>query len=303
MHDQLFLGWDIGGTKSSAVVVSGAGTIAAKATWPSQAGQGPDAMLARFLEEAAKLNLPEIKAVGVSVGGPLNPETGRIYSPPHLPGWDDYPLKDILEDRLQKPVQVEHDAAACLLAEHIWGNARDMRHAAYLTAGTGCGAALLNNGKILRGPAGQSTEIGHLRFADDGPEVYGKKGSVEAFCSGTGIALLAEEALGRPITVKELAQLAANGDEAARAILLRSAKCMGRVCGWLSDLFAPEVIIVGSLATYLPAWWLEAVREEWKSETLPGHQAHARICASGLQDRLQDLSSVAACVFAAQENL
>ena len=95
--------------------------------------------------------------------------------------------------------------------------------------------------------------------------------------------------------------MAAAGDDAGRAILTRAAQCMGRVCGWLSDLFAPEVIIIGSLATYLPAWWLDAVRGEWESETLPGHRAHARICASGLQDRLQDLSAVAACVLAEQK--
>jgi len=300
LQDQRFLGWDIGGTKSSAVVVSGSGIIAAKATWPSEVERGPEHMLARFLEEARRLSVPGIEAVGVSVGGPLNPETGCIYSPPHLPGWDDYPLKDILEERLLKPVRVEHDAAACLLAEHLWGNARDVRHAAYLTAGTGCGAALLNDGRILRGPNGQTTEIGHLRFSDEGPEVYGKKGSVEAYCSGTGIALLAREVFGRPISVKELAQLSGSGDVVAREVLTNGARCMGRVCSWLSDLFAPEVIVIGSLATYLPAWWLDAVREEWKAETLPAHQAHACISASGLRDRLQDLSAVAACVFAGQ---
>lgn len=241
-------------------------------------------------------------AVGVSIGGPLDPVSGRIFSPPHLPGWDDFPLKELLEKRLRKPVTIEHDAAACLIAEHLWGNARTARHAVYLTAGTGCGAAILQDGRILRGPAGQTTEIGHLRFADDGPDVYGKRGSVEAFCSGTGIALLATNMypvrFPRPVPVRDLAQLAANGDSAAREVLARSARCFGRVCAWLSDLIAPQVIIIGSLATYLPSWWLEAIRAEWMEETLPRHRDSATISASALQDRLQDLSSVAACVLA-----
>ena len=297
-----FLGWDIGGTKSSAVIADSAGSVLSKSTWPSQTELGPDAMLERFLAEAAQLDIADVSGVGVSIGGPLDPVSGRIYSPPHLPGWDDYPLRDLLQERLQKPVSVEHDAAACLIAEHLWGAARSTDHAAYLTAGTGCGAAILHEGRILRGPSGQSTEIGHLRFADDGPEVYGKRGSVEAFCSGTGIALLASEMFPsrfpQPIAVKQLAGLAAAGNDEARAVLLRSARCLGRVCAWLSDLFAPEVIIIGSLATYLPSWWLEALREEWGSETLPRHRAFATIRASVLQDRLQDLSAVASCVFA-----
>lgn len=301
-----YLGWDVGGTKSSAIIVSSEGGVLAKETWPSQSGRGPEAMLQDFLAAVKSLG-PEastVEGVGVSIGGPLDPVSGRIFSPPHLPGWDDYPLRDILQDRLQKSVTVEHDAAACLIAEHLWGNARSTRHAAYLTAGTGCGAAILHEGRILRGPSGQTTEIGHLRFGDDGPEVYGKRGSVEAFCSGTGIALLAREMFParfpQPVTVKELASLAAGGDEAAREVLARSARCFGRVCSWFSDLFAPQVIIIGSLATYLPSWWLDTIRAEWEGETLPGHRAGSVISASALPDRLQDLSSVAACVLAAR---
>lgn len=299
-----YLGWDIGGTKSAALIVGSEGEVLAKQTWPSQAERGPDAMLEDFLSAVGTFggDLSSPVAVGVSIGGPLDPVSGRIFSPPHLPGWDDYPLKDRLEDRLQKPVTVEHDAAACLIAEHLWGNASATRHAAYLTAGTGCGAAILHEGRILRGPAGQTTEIGHLRFADDGPEVYGKRGSVESFCSGTGIALLAQEMFPerfpQPVPVKDLVRLAAEGESPAREVLERSARCFGRVCAWLSDLFAPQVIIIGSLATYLPPWWLDAIRAEWIEEALPRHRDQAAIQASALQDRLQDLSSIAACVLA-----
>lgn len=259
-------------------------------------------MLWDFLSAAESFgdDFRSTSTVGVSIGGPLDPVSGRIFSPPHLPGWDDYPLKRILEEHLGKPVTVEHDAAACLIAEHLWGNARSTRHAAYLTAGTGCGAAILHDGHILRGPAGQTTEIGHLRFADDGPEVYGKRGSVESYCSGTGIALLAHamfpERFPQPVPVKQLVRLAVGGESAAREVLERSARCFGRVCAWLSDLFAPQVIIIGSLATYLPPWWLDLIRAEWSAETLPRHRESAVITASALQERLQDLSSVAACV-------
>jgi glucokinase len=299
-----YLGWDIGGTKSSALVVSSEGEVLAKETWASESSRGPHEMLGDFLQAADRLGEParSSEAVGVSVGGPLDPVSGRIFSPPHLPGWDDFPLRQLLEDRLQKSVTVEHDAVACLLAEHLWGAAHRTGDAAYLTAGTGCGAALLNGGRVLRGPGGQTTEIGHLRLADDGPEVYGKRGSVEAFCSGTGIALLASEMFPerfpQPVAVRELARLTAGGNASAREVLDRSARCLGRVCAWLTDLFAPQVIIIGSLATYLPSWWLDAIRAEWEKEALPRHRESAVITASALQNRLQDLSSVAACVFA-----
>lgn len=299
-----YLGWDIGGTKSSAVVADAEGRVVGKRTWASESARGPHAMCDDFLHAAEELraDFPEIMAVGVSVGGPLDPLNGVVYSPPHLPGWDAWPLRDRLGEHLNLPVVVEHDAAACLLAEHLWGCARDTGHAAYLTAGTGCGAAVLNDGRILRGPGGQSTEIGHVRIAEDGPDVYGKRGSVESYCSGTGIALLAVEMFPerypRPVPARELVGLAAAGDVCAERVLRKSADAMGRVCALLSDLFAPELLIIGSLAMYLPDWWLDTVTDQWARETLARHRQSATVCGSRLRERLQDLSAVAPCVFA-----
>ncbi len=259
-------------------------------------------MLEDFLREAEILRgeYDSIQGVGVSVGGPLDPVRGIIYSPPHLPGWDAFPLGELLSEKLGLPVVVEHDAVACLLAECLWGGARYFTHAVYLTAGTGCGAGALVDGRVLRGPGGHTTEIGHLRLTDDGPEVYGKKGSVEAYCSGTGIALLAPamypDHFRKPIPLKELVRLTAQGDHLARRVLQKSAWGMGRACALISDLFAPQVIIIGSLASYMPDWWMEEVRAEWRSETLPDH-AIAEIRGTSLREKLQDLSPVAACVF------
>jgi len=301
--ERLILGWDIGGTKSSAVVCTAAGQVQAKATWPSQTERGPKAMLQDFLDAVTPLRqrFGAFAAVGVSIGGPLDPQHGIILSPPHLPRWDRLPLGDILAAEFKLPVTIEHDAAACLLAEHLWGGAQGATHAAYLTAGTGFGAGILLGGKVVRGPSGQTVEIGHIRLADHGPVLYGKAGSVEAFCSGTGIALLASELFPeqfpQPVPVRELAEKAQAGDAAAREVLLTAGRSTGRVCAMLGDLFSPEVIIVGSLARYLPDWWLQEVREEFAREVLPQNGAHTQIIASVLGDKLQDLSCIAPCVF------
>lgn len=298
-----YLGWNIGGTNSSAVIVTQRGEILGGRTWPSEAIRGPQKMLKAFLREAKILcaEFHAVTAVGVSVGGPLDPGRGVIHSPPHLPGWDEWPLGSLLTENLGLPAVVEHDAVACLLAEHLWGSARGTGHAAYLTAGTGCGAGVLIDGRVLRGPQGQSTEIGHLRLAEEGPELYGKTGSVESFCSGTGISLLATSMFAsdfpKPVSAKEVASRAAKGEWKAKEILLKSSRMMGRVCALLSDLFSPEIIIIGSLAAYLPDWWLDAVRKEWEWEALHRHRKHAQLTGSSLGKNLQDLSAVASCIF------
>lgn len=303
MKASCFVGWDIGGTKSSAVVGTAEGEILASTTWPSEVNKGPELMRAEFMAHMRRMKerFGEFAAIGVSVGGPLAPHTGTILSPPHLPGWDNIPLAGLLSAECGLPVFIEHDAVACLLAEHLWGAAQRVSHSAYLTAGTGCGAGILIDGKILRGPSGQTSEIGHIRLSETGPYLYGKHGSVEAYCSGTGLGLMAHEMFPEDyppmISSREIAELACQGNAKAREVLFASARGMGRTCALLGDLFSPEVIIIGSLARYLPAFWMDRVRDEFMLEVLPQNGAHTRIAPPELGDRLQDLSAIAPCVF------
>ena len=304
--NRTILGWDVGGTTCGATVGSDAGELAEVRTWDSHVERGPDAMLADFLGHARELIElhPAIDAVGVSIGGPMNPLTGVIISPPHLPGWENVPLAETLRDELGLPVVVEHDAAACLEAEWLWGAATGATHAAYLTCGTGCGAGMLIGGSILRGPNGESPEIGHVRLAPDGPEMFGKRGCVESFCGGTGISKLAPfmfpDHFDAPTSTKLLAELAANGDECAQAVLNESARRTGQLCSILVDVFCPQVIVLGSLARYLGDDWLAGIRSSFEDEVLPDRAAGTRIVPAGLGDTLQPLSAIAPVVFRPQ---
>jgi glucokinase len=260
-------------------------------------------MIADFLSEARTLvgSTDRVSAVGVSIGGPLNTRTGEILSPPHLPGWDGVPLPERITGSLGLPVVVEHDAAACLEAEWLWGAAAGTTHAAYLTCGTGCGAGVMIDRRILRGPRGQSPEAGHIRLAPDGPALYGKRGCVESFCSGTGIAQLASwlkpDAFPHPVDTKRLKELADLGNDDAGEVLLESARRTGQLCAILSDLFALQVIVLGSLALYFGEAWLEDVRSGFREEALESNALDTRVVPSALAGRLQDLSAIAPVVF------
>lgn len=302
-REDLVLGWDVGGTRSAAVVATREGKILDRDEWESAVRRGPEAMIADFLERSRRMlaEFPGILGAGVSIGGPLDASTGTILSPPHLPGWDNVPLKDILRGELSLPVTVEHDAAACLLAEHLWGAAAGCSHAAYLTCGTGCGAGVLIDGRILRGCDGQSPEVGHVRLSDDGPEVFGKRGCAESFCSGEGIALLGPymfpDLFGEPTDARTLAELAAAGHEGARDVLAESARRTGQLCAMLADIFSPQVIVLGSLARYLGEGWSGEVRDAFEVEALEVNAGRTKIVPSALGENLQDLSPVAARVY------
>jgi len=296
------LGLDIGGTKTAVVVGTEEGEILAREGCPSEAQKGPEHMISRMLDAAGKL-LAEFRAdvASVSIGGPLLAEEGRILGPANLPGWDDIPLKDILQQELGIPAYVEHDAKCGALAEWYWGAARGAENVIFLTPGTGLGAGMLLGGRLYRGAFGWAGECGHWRMAEDGPFAHGKVGSWEAFSSGVGIARLAHymfpDRFGEGITAKEIAELAHSGDPDALAVVRRSGEVLGRGLSMLVDLLAPDVIVLGSLAHRLGELWLGPAREVVMRESMPGHARHCRILPAGLGERLGDCSALCAAVY------
>ena len=97
----------------------------------------------------------------------------------------------MIRDRWHLPARIEHDAAACCLAEYHWGLGIGRSRLVYLTCGTGFGAGIVIDGKPYYGAGGRTVEIGHARFRDDGPEAFGKIGCVEAYRAGASLGKLA----------------------------------------------------------------------------------------------------------------
>lgn len=310
--ERYILGWDVGGTKCAAVVGSPRGEVVARAEWSSESTKGPSAMIEAFGKHAAIFSekYGEFAGVGVSIGGPLNTKTGVVLSPPHLPGWDEVPLQATLQDTFshylvsKAPVVVQHDAAACLCAEYLWGAARGASHAIYLTCGTGFGSGVMIDHQILMGPNGESPEIGYAQLADDGAPMnfcgMTRVGHAEGFGSGTGVALLAHKRFpdlfpsGTPL--KAVAERAKAGDAAAVTVVRESATRVGQLCVTLAALFAPQVIVLGSLARYLEPLWTQHIQRVFESTSLPINSRHTKIIPSELANCLQDLSAIAPVV-------
>ncbi len=310
--ERYILGWDVGGTKCAAVVGTPSGEIVARAEWSSESTKGPSAMIEAFGKHAATFSekFGKFTGVGVSIGGPLNTKTGVVLSPPHLPGWDEVPLQAILKEAFSArlvpdaEVVVQHDAAACLCAEYLWGAARGASHGIYLTCGTGFGSGVMIDHRILMGPNGESPEIGYAQLADDGAPMnfcgITRVGHAEGFGSGTGVALLAEKRFpelfpsGTPLKV--VAERAKAGDEAAIKVVRESATRIGQLCVTLAALFAPQVIVLGSLARYLEPLWTEHIQRVFAETSLPINSRHTQIIPSELANRLQDLSAIAPVV-------
>jgi glucokinase len=288
-----FAGVNVGGTNSSVVLGTPDGTILDRRTWPTQARDG--AALYASIVEALREIASDAHAVGVAVGGPMDAHHGIVIGTPHLPGLNGFPLGERLRADFGAPVTVHHDAAACALAEYRWGADRGAGGLAYLTCGTGFGAGIVIDGRARYGTRGFSSELGHIRYRDDGPNVFGKPGCFESYGAASILP-----ALGRrhdpafdATTGLEVAERAARGDAIARAALDDNAAAVGAACAMLADLLILDVIVLGSLGAYLGEPWIARVRKTFAREALPENVAACTLRAPSLEN-VQDLSGLAA---------
>jgi glucokinase len=198
----LVAGIDLGGTQIRAAVLRGAHMYTRVAMLTGE-DPTPERVLPRIyltlqqaLEEAG-VELEECAGIGVASPGPLDNRTGIIYSPPNLPSWEKVPLRDILQEKYQKPVVVENDANAAALGEFLFGAGQGSRDMVYLTVSTGIGAGVIANGKILEGASGAAGELGHITIDWQSGQrcSCGNVGCLEALASGTAIARQANEAI------------------------------------------------------------------------------------------------------------
>jgi glucokinase len=304
------IGLDIGGTKSVVLEGTHAGEILAREQAPTRPEEGFRATFERLAAAVARrlgaaLEAGRgVRALSVSIGGPLDTARGIIYSPPNLPGWDAIPLKALLEERFGLPAYVQHDGAAGAIAEWRFGAGRGAENLVFLTMGTGLGAGLILNGRVYRGATDLAGEVGHVRIAPDGPEVYGKRGSWEGYGAGPAFGRLAVEMFparwGAGVETPEVVALALAGDADALAVVRRVADYFGQGLAILADLLNPEVIVVGSMGVRLGEVLLAPAREAMRREALPGAYAACRVVPAALGERLGDVAALSAAIEAAR---
>jgi glucokinase len=267
--EELYIGLDIGGTKCAIVIGDKDFNIHRKVKFETRTERGYVEILDEFHQHIEKLfhEFPKesLKRIGISCGGPLDSKKGVIYSPPNLPGWDNVPIVEIFSKKYGVPAAIQNDANACALAEWLMGAGKGTQNMIFLTFGTGMGSGLIINGRLYAGTNDLGGEVGHIRLANDGPVGFGKAGSFEGFCSGGGIAQLAEavvtEKLAKGISVdfcpnmemageltaKDVALAARNGDPTAQEIIRISGEYLGRGLAVLIDIINPQCIVIGSI--------------------------------------------------------
>jgi glucokinase len=312
-----WIGVDIGGTKTAVVIAREPPAMLARIEFATLPEQGPEraiGLIKRSIHEVLRttgIDTAQVGGIGVSCGGPLDQRAGVIQAPPNLATWIDVPITAILREEFALDCKLENDADAGAVAEHRYGAGRGTLHMVFLTMGTGLGAGIIADGRLLRGASGQAGEIGHVRLSADGPVGYHKAGSVEGWASGGGMAQAAarevEAAVKRgehtalaaklsSMTAKDVAEAARDGDAVAVRIIKSTGDRLGEALAILVDLLNPERIVIGGLAMRMGESLLGPARRAMEREALPGSARICRIVPASLDESIGDVAAICAAM-------
>jgi glucokinase-like ROK family protein len=302
--DIRFLGVAVGATGLSVGVTDGRLSLLAVRERPCDIRQGPEVVLATALEVArevlAEAGVTRPMGAGIAVPGPVDFHRGVPVSPPIMPGWDGYPVRDALSRELGCPVVLDNDVNVLAVGEQHAGVARSVEDFLYVKIGTGIGCGIVIDGELYRGVDGCAGDIGHIRVEDGGPLcACGNTGCLEAFAGGAAIGreanLLARsgrsaalaallEQRGEPLTAADVATAVAQGDPESLRLMRDSGRRVGQVLASLVSFFNPGLIVIGGRVTGLGHALLAEIRAVTYRSSLPLATGSLPIVVSELGD-------------------
>ncbi|MEH2216430.1 MAG: ROK family protein [Nostoc sp.] len=291
----LILALDFGGTKLAAALVN----IGSR-KWlryerrlsPVGADASTDLEIMRSLIYSL-LEDAKPAAIGVSFGGPVDASTGTVRLSHHLAGWENIPLKGLLEDEFGVSVGVDNDANVAALGEHRFGAGQGYDSLFYITVSTGVGGGWILNGQPWRGAGGMAGEIGHIVVDPAGPVcLCGKRGCVERLASGPYMAQSVREILENEppsrqvrqggdvlrglvgddltlLTGQLVSEAAAAGDDLAKEVLDKAAWALGVGIGNVANLMNPQRFVLGGGVTKAGEDFWRVVRQVARETALP----------------------------------
>jgi glucokinase len=229
---------------------------------PDEAIAALNDLLAEVIRDDAAAH-PQPESLGVAVWGDVDPTRGVTRGMPHTEGWDNFPLAERLASRWQIPVFLSPAVAAAGLAEAISGAGQRHRVALYIHSGRTIASALIDEGVIFAGASGRAGKLAHWVVSPDGPRcACGQSGHLDPIASAQsivratiGLASGSDESTaamlrvsgGRAeaMTVRQVVQLAEEGDNAARTVLERAWDALAVALVNLVAALDPDVIILG----------------------------------------------------------
>ena len=283
-----FVGIAIGATAMSVAVTDGRLTVLGQRYVDMDVRLGPEHVLATSLEVTRKVlaeqGMDRPSGVGIGVPGPVDFHGGMPVSPPIMPGWDGYPVRDAIARELGCPALLDNDVNVMALGEQHSGVAKSARNFLFVKIGTGIGCGIVVDGHLYHGVDGCAGDIGHIRVEEFGPTcACGNTGCLEAFFGGAALArdamaaarsqrspvlaaMLAEKG---QLTAVDVASAVAQGDPHAVQMIRDGGHRVGWVLASLVSFFNPDLIVIGGRVARLGHPLLAEIRGVVYRRSLP----------------------------------
>ena len=292
-----FLGIDVGGTNIKAGVVDDSGETLARAEVPTEAPKGAEAgvaTIARVAELAvaeSPIDMDDVSGVGLATPGTMDIPAGMLLNPPNLPGWQDFPIRQRVQDTLGKPTVLQNDANAAAYGEYWVGTGRHANSLVMWTLGTGIGCGIIIGDLIVEGEHSHGGECGHIIIEKDNGRYCdtGQYGTLEAYASAKALIRRCQEEMdaGRETVLRQcvangeelspllVARSAEQGDELADELIMEMAKHLGVGTTTLMHTIDPGMVLFGGAMTFgrdeteLGRRFLQRIRDEVKVRAFP----------------------------------
>lgn len=268
------IGIDLGGTKIY-TAISCDGKVNEFVKIPTEADKGFDVVFNNIVNsiymvaEKASVTMDDVEKVGIAVPGPVNYSKGLVYDCPNIKGWKNVPVRELLEEKINKPVFVENDARAAALAEAKFGSGMNHVNFVYITISTGIGSGIIINREIYRGADGAAGETGQMRNSDG--SIFEKTAAGPAILNEFGI---------KPEDMKGKIEA---GDKTALEAFEKITDRIAIVLGNITTLLNPEVFVVGGGVSNIGELFIETLEKKTKSNafSISGQTVFIRKAALG----------------------
>ncbi|MDP9816565.1 ROK family transcriptional regulator [Spirilliplanes yamanashiensis] len=311
LHPRLrFAAIDLGASSVDIEVVNGRLEPVARYAEPADIRNGPKSTLQRVNELLAKARadgaFDRLDAIGIGVPGPVSFRDGVPVSPPIMPGWDRYPVRELLAREHGCPAVVDNDVNIMAVGERHGGVAHSVDDFLFVKVGTGIGCGIHLGGDVYRGVDGCAGDIGHIQVDAHGPVCScGNTGCLEALFSGGALArdalsaarsgaspALAERLAAAvrsgqspPITARDVGEGAAEGDVVCIRLIRDGGRRVGSVLATLVSFSNPSMIVIGGGLAQLGHVLLAEIRSVVYRRSLPLATGNLPVVLSELGSR------------------
>lgn len=320
LSNEYAIGIDIGGTNTKYGIVNHRGEIIAKGELKTDAFLTIESFIDALydtLEPIIKEHTSDGKVKGIGIGAPNgNFYTGTIEYAPNLHWKGIIPVTKLITAKFGLPSSLTNDANAAAVGEMNYGAARGMRDFIMITLGTGVGSGIVANGQLILGHDGFAGELGHTVIRPGGRKHWSTEldGSLEAYCSATGIAITARELLAKDntdstmrrydsskIDSKIVYDCAIAGDAMAQEVYRYTGQILGESLANFIMFSSPEAIILFGGVIKAGELILQPTREHMEKNLLPIFQNKVKLIFSELKEADAAILGASALVWEIRE--